>query len=81
MGLLLITHDLGVVAEVADRVVVMDEGRVVEEGPARDLIANPRHARTRQFLGQLGDRTVAEPRKRRGLGELDELYLESMVAS
>ncbi|SDL66701.1 amino acid ABC transporter ATP-binding protein [Tessaracoccus oleiagri] len=78
--MVIVTHEMGFAAEVADRVVFMDEGRVVEEGPARDLIGNPRHARTRQFLGQLGDRTVAEPRKPRGIGELDELYLESMVA-
>lgn len=79
--MVIVTHEMGFAAEVADRVVFMDEGRVVEEGPARNLIGNPSHARTRQFLRQLGDRTSAEPPKKRGIGELDELYLESMVAS
>jgi peptide/nickel transport system ATP-binding protein len=43
MALLLITHDLGVVANMSDRVVVMYHGRVVESGPLRDLFGNPQH--------------------------------------
>jgi oligopeptide transport system ATP-binding protein len=46
MGMLLITHDLGVVAEVADRVVVMYAGREVEKAPIHDLYADPRHPYT-----------------------------------
>ena len=46
MGLLLITHDLGVVAEVADRVVVMYAGREVEKAPIASLYADPRHPYT-----------------------------------
>ena len=46
MGLILITHDLGVVAEVADRVVVMYAGREVEAAPIRNLYADPRHPYT-----------------------------------
>ena len=42
MGLLLITHDLGVVAEVADRVVVMYAGREVEKAPIRDAVRRAR---------------------------------------
>ncbi|MFT8889560.1 ABC transporter ATP-binding protein [Ethanoligenens sp.] len=50
MSIMLITHDLGVVAEMADDVVVMYAGRVVERGPVRELFANPRHPYTRGLL-------------------------------
>ncbi len=50
LGLLFITHDLGVVAQVADRVAVMYAGRVVEEGPARDVLQKPSHPYTRGLL-------------------------------
>jgi peptide/nickel transport system ATP-binding protein len=50
-AILLITHDLGVVAEMAERVVVMYAGRKVEEASVNDLFANPRHPYTRGLLG------------------------------
>jgi len=50
LGLLFITHDLGVVAQVADRVAVMYAGRVVEEGPAREVLQKPRHPYTQGLL-------------------------------
>ncbi|HZI84592.1 MAG TPA: ABC transporter ATP-binding protein [Casimicrobiaceae bacterium] len=50
MALLLITHDLAVVAEIADRVVVMYGGRKVEEGPVRAVFAAPRHPYTMALL-------------------------------
>jgi oligopeptide/dipeptide ABC transporter ATP-binding protein len=43
LGLLFITHDLGVVAQVAERVAVMYAGSIIEEGPAREVLARPRH--------------------------------------
>jgi peptide/nickel transport system ATP-binding protein len=52
-AVLLITHDLGVVAEMADRVVVMYAGRVAEEAMAADLFQNPRHPYTRGLLASL----------------------------
>jgi len=52
-SLILITHDLGVVARYADRVVVMYAGRVVEEAPARELYANPRHPYTRGLMASV----------------------------
>ena len=45
-GVLFITHDLGVVAEIADRVIILYSGRKVEEGSARDVFHNPRHPYT-----------------------------------
>jgi peptide/nickel transport system ATP-binding protein len=48
---MLITHDLGVVAEMAERVVVMYAGRKVEEAPVREIFARPLHPYTRGLLG------------------------------
>ena len=53
MGLILITHDLGVVAEVADRVAVMYTGRIVESGDIHDIFARPGHAYTRGLLDSI----------------------------
>ena len=50
LGLLFITHDLGVVAQVADRVAVMYAGRIVEEGPVRKVLQDPRHPYTQGLL-------------------------------
>lgn len=50
MGLLLITHDLGVVAEIADRVVVMNGGQIVETGQALQVYRNPQHPYTRKLI-------------------------------
>ena len=50
MGVLFITHDLGVVAEIADRALVMYKGRMVEEGPVKEIFSAPRHPYTRGLL-------------------------------
>jgi peptide/nickel transport system ATP-binding protein len=50
MGLLLITHDLGVALEVADRVAVMQEGRIVETGKVAEVLGNPQHPYTRRLV-------------------------------
>jgi peptide/nickel transport system ATP-binding protein len=50
MACLFITHDFGVVAEIADRVAVMQEGRLVEIGHAGDVLAHPRHPYTKRLL-------------------------------
>ena len=63
----MITHDLGVVAEMAQRVVVMYAGRKVEEAPVEELFARPRHPYTRGLLGSmphLGDSVRGEGGKR-----------------
>jgi len=53
MGILLITHDLGIVAERSDHTYVMYAGRVVEEAPTHDLFNNPQHPYTRALLASL----------------------------
>lgn len=50
MSILLITHDLGVVAEMADYVIVMYSGKIVEEGEVVELFKNPKHPYTRGLL-------------------------------
>lgn len=52
-GIILITHDLGVVAETADRVAVMYAGQIIEEAPVEELFANPRHPYTRSLLNSI----------------------------
>ncbi|OFZ69429.1 MAG: peptide ABC transporter ATP-binding protein [Bdellovibrionales bacterium RIFOXYD1_FULL_44_7] len=53
LAIILITHDLGVVAEVADNVVVMYAGRVVEEAPVKEIFTNPQHPYTRGLLNSI----------------------------
>ena len=63
MAVLLVTHDLGVVAERADRVAIMYAGRIVERGAARDVLGAPRHPYTHGLLGSI-PRIGAERRDR-----------------
>jgi polar amino acid transport system ATP-binding protein len=53
MTMIVVTHEMGFAREAADRVLMMDEGRVVEEGPPERLFDEPREARTRQFLAKI----------------------------
>ena len=56
-AVLLISHDLGVVAQLANRVAVMYGGEIVEQAPVRELFAQPRHPYTRHLLDSLPGRT------------------------
>lgn len=62
MALMLITHDLGVIAQMAEQVVVMYAGRIVEQGPTRDVLRNPLHPYTK---GLIASRPVPGERRRR----------------
>jgi ABC-type polar amino acid transport system ATPase subunit len=53
MTMLVVTHEMGFAREVGDRVVFMEEGRVVEEGPTSRFFSNPREQRTSEFLSQM----------------------------
>lgn len=53
MTMLIVTHEMGFVRQVADRVVFMDEGRIIEEGTPEELFDRPHHARTRAFLSAI----------------------------
>ncbi len=59
MTMLVVTHEMSFAREVADRVVFMDGGALVEEGPPSQVIADPRHARTRSFLARVLDPAAA----------------------
>jgi polar amino acid transport system ATP-binding protein len=50
MTMLVVTHEMGFAAEVADRVLFIDHGLIVEEGPATEVLGKPKHQRTRSFL-------------------------------
>jgi ABC-type polar amino acid transport system ATPase subunit len=53
MTMIVVTHEMGFAREVADRVIFMDEGRIVEQGTAEDLFDRPQNPRTREFLGKI----------------------------
>jgi oligopeptide/dipeptide ABC transporter ATP-binding protein len=63
LGVLLITHDLGVVAEVADRVAVMYTGKIVEESPVDELFARPKHPYTEGLLRSVPKLTARDVAK------------------
>jgi peptide/nickel transport system ATP-binding protein len=72
-AIILITHDLGVVADIADRAVVMYAGRAVEEAPVTELYARPRHPYTSGLMGALPTAAVTGEDGRRRLAEIPGL--------
>lgn len=53
MTMVVVTHEMGFAREVGDRVVFMDGGLIVEEGNSKDVISNPQHKRTKEFLSKM----------------------------
>ncbi|MEO6996649.1 MAG: hypothetical protein ABI112_01035 [Terracoccus sp.] len=61
MTMMVVTHEMAFAREVADRVIFMDGGVIVEEGPPDRVIGNPQHRRTRTFLKRVLDPTNVDP--------------------
>ena len=59
MTILIVTHNFGVVADLCDRVSVMQKGRIVETGPARSVFADPQHPYTRSLFDAILDESQA----------------------
>ena len=53
MTILAVTHEMGFAREVANRILLFDEGQIIEEGPPAEFFSNPRHPRTKMFLSQI----------------------------
>lgn len=66
MGVLFITHDFGVVAEIADRVAVMQHGRIVETGPAAQILNEPQHPYTRSLIAAVPRLEAKAARENKG---------------
>jgi ABC-type polar amino acid transport system ATPase subunit len=61
MTMMIVTHEMGFAHEVADRIVFMDEGQIVEQGPPDELLSRPATMRLRRFLSAVLNRTPLEP--------------------
>ncbi len=66
MTMMVVTHEMAFAREVADRVVFMDGGVVVEEGPPDEVLGRPRHPRTQDFLARVLHPTAAAPKRSSG---------------
>jgi polar amino acid transport system ATP-binding protein len=53
MTMVVVTHEMGFAREVGDRVIFMDEGRIVEEGSLEQIFSNPQEERTKKFISQI----------------------------
>ena len=75
-AVLFITHDFGVVAEIADRVAVMQHGVLVEQGPVREVLESPRHPYTRQLIAAV---PPLAPPPARAVGDAPALVVENLT--
>jgi polar amino acid transport system ATP-binding protein len=69
MTMLVVTHEMGFARDVADRIVFMEHGNIIEQGPPQQMIFQPKFERTREFLGRIAELHTAPERKGRGEGE------------
>ncbi|ATQ43324.1 dipeptide ABC transporter ATP-binding protein [Caulobacter mirabilis] len=83
LGLILVSHDLAVVAQVADRIAVMQSGRIVEQGAARQLISGPSHDYTRRLVADaaLAPKAQVPPRDEPPVLEMVEVTRRYAPAS
>ena len=72
MAVLMITHDLNLVRKFADRVVIMENGHIVEQGVVHEVFANPQHAYTRKLIDSTPVRDVVEAKMKVGAGAVKE---------
>jgi peptide/nickel transport system ATP-binding protein len=81
MGVMFITHDFGVVADIADRVAVMEKGILVEQGPASEVLNRPRHPYTRRLIDALPHRRSASSTAGPKAGEIPVLEVRGLAKS
>ncbi len=72
-SVILVTHDMGVIAEAADRVAVMYAGRLIEIGPVRDVLTHPRHPYTDGLVGSMPAVSLGQARLRQIPGAMPRL--------
>jgi polar amino acid transport system ATP-binding protein len=76
MTMIVVTHEMAFAGEAADRVVFMDDGVVVEQGPPSQVLGNPQQERTRSFLSRVRQEVDAEAEAARALAALQDRILQ-----
>jgi peptide/nickel transport system ATP-binding protein len=78
MSVMFITHDFGVVAEIADSVVVMEKGRIVEQGSAEQVLKSPRHPYTKRLIAAVPHLTGEDRQPEPGTGDATVLTVNNL---